>query len=774
MKRPVLIIEDTILFPESELRMETDHEAQIRTLNVADKTEQHEILVATPLDTGDTFDITELPSIAILGSMELHLSIPPESKVRSVILGLRRVNVHSYYFENGVYYAECEEILVPKVSLKDEILYKDMLLRLLERYIKESPYMSNALMSQIKGIDQLSILTDVVASFLTVPSSEKKKYLYEINPINRAKMIMEEIKKELGIVKIEREIDIAVQKEMEKSQKEFLLREKLKVIQKELGDVSSKEQDIERMKKKLPKLKCPNKIRKRIEEELKRYENVSSNSPELSGIRDYLDWLFRLPWQRYTKDNANLKEVSNYLNQSHYGLDDVKKRMIEYLAVKENTKKQKERTPILCFVGPPGVGKTSFAYSIGEALNRTVAKISVGGMSDEAEIVGHRRTYVGSIPGRIIQGIAKCKSANPVFIIDEIDKMQKDFRGDPASCLLEVLDKEQNMHFQDHYLEEEFDLSNVLFIATANYEDQIPLELRDRLEIIHISSYTEYEKLEIAKQCLLPKLLNQNGLTTLEVQFSDEALLEIIRSYTKEAGVRDLERMIDQILRKIVKKIYVDKETPYFEIVKTMLPEFLDDPIYHYHDSAKKVQVGVVNGLAYTPFGGDILPIEVTYFEGKGNLILTGSLGEVMQESAHIALNYIKANKGRFGIAQKLFLENDIHIHIPEGAVSKEGPSAGIALTTALISSLTLKSVSGSVAMTGEITLRGHVLAIGGVREKVIGAHRAGIREIYLPLENKKDVKKLPKNIQKEIQFHYVERYMEVYESLFEKRKVKI
>ncbi len=773
MKRPVLIIDDTILFPESELRMETDHEGQIATLEAVDHDLSHEVLVVTPLHTGNAFDITELPSVAVLGSLELHLLIP-NSKVRSVILGLRRVNVHSYSLENGIYYAECEEIPFPEVTVKEQILYKDLLLRLLDRYIKESPYMSNALLSQIKGIEQLDVLTDVVSSFLNVSFEEKKKYLYELNPIYRAKMIMEEMKRQLDMVKIEREIDRAVQKEMERSQKEFLLREKLKVIQQELGDVSSKEQDIEKMKKRLAKLKCPLKVKHRIEEELKRYENISNNSPEASGIRDYLDWLFRLPWQRYTKDNGDMKEVSVYLNHSHYGLEDVKKRMIEYLAVKENTKKQKERTPILCFVGPPGVGKTSLAYSIGEALHRNVAKMSVGGMSDEAEIVGHRRTYIGSIPGRIIQEIAKCKSANPVFIIDEIDKMQKDFRGDPASCLLEVLDKEQNMHFQDHYIEEEFDLSKVLFIATANYEEQIPLELRDRLEIIHISSYTEYEKLEIAKQCLLPKLLEQNGLTSLEVQFTDEAILEIIRSYTKEAGVRDLERMIDQVLRKIVKKIYVDKETPYFEITASHLVSFLDDAIYHYHDSVKKMQEGVVNGLAYTPFGGDILPIEVTYYEGKGNLILTGSLGEVMQESARIALSYIKAHQQRFGIPRNLFEEKDIHIHVPEGAVTKEGPSAGIALTSALISSLSKQKVSGSVAMTGEITLRGHVLAIGGVKEKVIGAHRAGIREIYLPLENKKDVQKLPKHIKNEIKFHYVERYIEVYETLFEKRKVNI
>ncbi len=771
MKRPVLVIEDAILFPESELRLETEQLSQMTTLSKVDQSSSREILIVHPLHTGDTFDITELPSIALLGEVELHIAIP-NSKVRTVILGLQRVQVSSYYLEDNVYYADYEEIPILPIS-KEEILYKDMLLRLLDRYIKESPYMSNALISQIKEIDRLSTLTDVVASFLNLPFEEKKKYLYEIEPISRAKMIMETIKKELGMVKIEREIDLAVQQEMEKNQKEFLLREKLKVIQEELGDVSSKEQDILKIKKKLLKLKCPRKVKKRIEEELHRYENTSTHSPENAGIRDYLDWLLNLPWQTYTKDCHDLKEVMNHLNHSHYGLSDVKLRMIEYLAVKENTRKQEERTPILCLVGPPGVGKTSLAYSIAKALHRKVVKMSVGGLSDEAEIVGHRRTYIGAIPGRIIQNLRKCKSSNPVFIIDEIDKMQKDFRGDPASCLLEVLDKEQNMHFQDHYLEEEFDLSKIMFIATANYEEQIPLELKDRLEIIHISSYTEYEKLEIAKECLLPKLLEQNGLTALEVQIQEDAILEIIRSYTKEAGVRELERLLDQILRKIVKKILLDQESPFFEICKENVSEFLGESLYRYHNSEDKKQVGVVNGLAYTPFGGDTLPIEVNSYPGKGNLILTGSIGEVMRESAQIALSYIKANQEKFKLEQVPFESIDIHIHLPEGAIPKEGPSAGIALTTSLISALSKRKISSKIAMTGEITLRGHVLPVGGVKEKLLGAHRAGIKEIYLPLINQKDVKEIPKKIQKEMRFHYVEKYQEVYQNLFENRKVR-
>ena len=483
-------------------------------------------------------------------------------------------------------------------------------------------------------------------------------------------------------------------------------------------------------------------------------------------IREYLDWMVNLPWNHYTKDTDDLVKVKNILDSSHYALGEVKDRILEYLAVKQNTNNL--RSPILCLVGPPGVGKTSLALSIAKSLNRQAAKISVGGINDEAEIVGHRRTYIGANPGRIIQGIRKAGTANPVFIIDEIDKMTKDIKGDPASSLLEVLDPEQNSKFSDHYIEEDFDLSKVMFIATANYVEQIPYELRDRLEIITISSYTEYEKLDIAKRHLIPKQLDEHGLTSLQVQIDDDAIMSIIQNYTKEAGVRELERNIATLFRKIVKNILLNKDVLFYKIDTALVEELLGKKKYFYTENDTVNEIGVVNGMAYTVFGGDILPIEATLFKGKGNLILTGSLGEVMQESCHIALDYVKANMDTFGIDASLFEENDIHIHVPEGAVNKDGPSAGGTITTALISLLKKQFVDKNIAMTGEITLRGRILAIGGLKEKVIGAHRANIKKVIIPFENEKDLDEIPVEIRNDIEFITVRNYSEIYHIIFE------
>ena len=571
--------------------------------------------------------------------------------------------------------------------------------------------------------------------------------------------------RDVKFVEIEQNIEKKVEEELNETQKEYFLREKIKEMQKELGDTNSKDIEIEKLKDKLKKLKCSSKIKEKIKSEIDKYESLHSNSPELGMVREYLDWMLNLPWNKYTKDNDDLENVQDILNSSHYALSEVKDRIIEYLAVKQNTNNLK--SPIICLVGPPGVGKTSLAQSIAKSLGRKTAKISVGGINDEAEIVGHRRTYIGANPGRIIQGIRKAGSTNPVFIIDEIDKMTKDFKGDPASALLEVLDPEQNNKFSDHYIEEEFDLSKVMFIATANYIEQIPYELKDRLEIINISSYTEYEKLDIAKKHLIPKELEQHGLTSLQVQIEDEAIMTIIRNYTKEAGVRELERMIATMLRKIVKELLLNKEATFFNIKEKDIEKYLGKKKYFYMENIKNREPGVVNGMAYTIFGGDVLPVEVNMFKGKGNLTLTGSLGEVMQESCQIALDYIKANTKKFKIKNELLEENDIHIHVPEGAVNKDGPSAGITVTTAIISLLLNKPINGDIAMTGEITLRGRVLAIGGLKEKVIGSHRAGVRKIFIPKENKEDIEEIPKEIRKDIDFVCISNYQDLFKKLF-------
>ena len=721
------------------------------------------MIVIHSIDDISTDDVTEFPKIGLLVSLTLKLNIP-NSKMRYILLGIKRVEIDYYEEENGIFYAIYKEIDVNITDNKEQSMYLDMLYRNYERYVREISSVSNAMLGEISSIKNLDNLTDIIVSFLNLSPDIKKQYLYEVNPVKRAISLVSQLKEEINLAKLEKEIEVKVHKKIDDDQRKYYLQEKMKIISNELGEVNSKGRIVNTYNLKLKKLKCNNKIRNRIKEEILRYDNTNSNSPESVIIRDYIELMLSLPWDYKTRDVTDIKEIETSLNNSHYGLSKVKTRIVEYIAVKQNS--PKERSPILCLIGPPGVGKTSLAYSIAKSLNRRLVSVSVGGVADEAEIVGHRRTYVGAMPGRIIQGIRKCGSSNPVFVIDEIDKMISNYRGDPASSLLEVLDKEQNSKFSDHYLEEEYDLSNVLFIATANYEDQIPLELKDRLEIIYLDSYTEYEKLSIAKDYLIPKLLEEHGLTSLQVQFTDEAILDIINYYTKEAGVRNLERLIAKILRKIVKEVLVDKTKVFYLINKEDLVNYLDKRIYLAKEKKETKLKGVVNGLAYTSYGGDILPIEVTHYKGNANLLLTGSLGDVMQESAKIALSYIKANGKKFGIKKDLF-EDDIHIHVPEGAIPKEGPSAGIALTTALISAFTNTKISTKMAMTGEITLQGDILEIGGVKEKVLGAYREGINVIYLPKNNKDDLKEVPAFIKKKIKFIFVSNYKEIYNDLF-------
>lgn len=758
----VLIINDMVIFPNNEVRIEYDNTFDKQMINIIEKLDKDEMLIVNPIDEDGELDVTSLPNYGVIGRLKLKMHVP-NGKTRIVIEGLRRVEISNYNSDNHFFYANYKELTI-KHDKKEQDYY-NILIKSLERYVDKVPYMGNAIITQINKVDNLDELCDLVASFLTIDYKRKKKYITIENPIERCKRLIEDMNQDLKFIELERKIESQVEKELNETQKEYFLREKIKAMQKELGETNSKDDEIVAFKKKLSKLKCTAKVKDKIKREIARYEASNSHSPEIGIIREYLDWMLNLPWNQFTKDTNDLKKVKNILDSSHYALDEVKERILEYLAVKQNTNSL--RSPILCLVGPPGVGKTSLAISIAKSLGRKTAKISVGGINDEAEIIGHRRTYIGANPGRIIQGIRKAGTKNPVFIIDEIDKMTKDIKGDPASSLLEVLDPEQNNKFSDHYIEEDFDLSNVLFIATANYIEQIPYELRDRLEIINLSSYTEYEKLDIAKKHLIPKELEQHGLTPLQVQITDEAIKLIITNYTKEAGVRQLERNIATLFRKIVKKILLEKDLSFYEINETLVEELLGKEKYPTTKTSGKEEIGVVNGMAYTVFGGDILPIEATLFPGKGELILTGSLGDVMQESCHIALSYIKANLKTFGIDKEVFEKNDIHIHVPEGAVNKDGPSAGITITTALISLLINKSVDKKIAMTGEITLRGRVLAIGGLKEKIIGAHRAGIRQVILPEENEKDLDEIPQEIKDDTKFIFVKNYSEIYTRLF-------
>lgn len=765
---PVILLRGVVLLPYSEIRLEVNNDTDKEILKMAEDYHDGQVLIVpltNPLD--ESFNIADLTMTAVMGKinlkMELHNGI-----TRAIIVGLNRVTVHSYTeSENNpkILKAEIGNTTQFAITPKDEIVLLRKLIKEFEEYIDSRHDLSNSILPEIMEVKNIAKATDMIATYVPVTYERKLQYLKTVNPYTRLLMLLEDIRKERQIVELEQKIDVEVKKQLDDSQKEFILREKLRVIKAELGEVNVKDDDIDEIKGRIDAGNYPDKVKDRLHHELKKYELLSVNSPEISTTRNYIDWLLDLPWNNFTDDNNDLIKTREILNESHYGLEKVKDRIIEFLAVRQMKKDLK--APIICLVGPPGVGKTSLAKSIASSMTRKFVKISVGGVNDEAEIIGHRRAYIGANPGRIISGMKKAGSTNPVFLIDEIDKMTKDFKGDPASALLEVLDPEQNQYFYDNYIEEEYDLSHVLFVLTANYLYNIPEPLRDRLEIIELSGYTEYEKLDIVKKHILPKELENHGLDKNTISISDSVVKGIINSYTKEAGVREIERLIATLCRKVVADIVSNKKKKkIYEINEDNLEEYLGKKKYFYTENDKVDRAGVAIGLAYTQFGGDILPIEVTFFKGKGNLILTGSLGDVMKESANIALSYIKSHYDEFGIDYHVLEENDIHIHLPEGAIPKDGPSAGVTLTTALISSLTNKPVSHEVGMTGEITLNGALLPIGGLKEKAMGAHRSGLKKIILPKKNERDLDEIPKEIQKDLEFIFVNEYKDVYKTL--------
>lgn len=597
------------------------------------------------------------------------------------------------------------------------------------------------------GADQLS---DKSVAVLPLALERKQTYLETLGINDRLEMLIQDLEKEKEMDEVEKRINETVKKRIDQGQKDYYLREKLTAIKEELGDVVEQDKDAENIRQRLENNPYPETIKKKVKDELSRYEMLPMASGETGIIKTYIDWLMDLPWWQETTDIKDLNQAQAILDADHYGLEKVKERILEYLAVKQMTNSLK--APILCLVGPPGVGKTSLARSVARALDRKFVKISLGGVRDEAEIRGHRRTYLGAMPGRIIQGMKKAGVINPVFLIDEIDKMASDYKGDPSSAMLEVLDPEQNALFSDHYIEEAYDLSHVLFIATANYLENIPEALRDRLEIIQLSSYTDVEKTHIAREHLLPKQLEENGLKPSQLKISDEMILYLIRYYTREAGVRQLERTLGTICRKTVLAILKDHKKS-ITLTKKRIKEWLGNEKVDYGHKEKKDQIGTVTGLAYTSFGGDILQIEANRFEGKGRLILTGKLGDVMKESASIALDYIKAHAKEFHIDPKKFEDCDIHIHVPEGAVPKDGPSAGVTMTTALVSCFSEIPVKANLAMTGEVTLRGNVLPIGGLKEKSLAAYRSGITTILIPKENVRDLDEIPQEVKDAVTF---------------------
>ena len=747
---PIICTRGAIIFPGQDMSLDVGRRASVDVVNFSLNMNLDVILVSQKnidIDEPKKNDLYEIGTIC-----HIRASRKRDDHLKVVFVGEDRCRLIEIYEIDGIKYASVEVL--------SDVVEDDLALEVLKTKVKKE----YSLFEQKNGRAPLrapenmsnqyiSELVDGFAQANIFNSGEKQKFLEEYHLEKRLEMFLTYISLEKKKEEIEKEINLRVKDSVESSQKDYYLRERIKAIKEELGDGQGA--DVEKLKEEFSKDRYPENIKAKANEEIRRLDMTSTASGEYGMIRTYLDWLISIPWTEKSVDETDLTKVKEVLDEDHYGLEKIKTRILEYLAVKELSHSLK--SPIICLVGPPGVGKTSLAKSIARALNRNFVKMSLGGVRDEAEIRGHRRTYLGSYPGRIIQGMKKAGTTNPVFLIDEIDKMGADYKGDPSSAMLEVLDPEQNSMFQDHYLEETYDLSDVMFIATANYLENIPTPLLDRLEIINLSSYTELEKLNICKDHLIPKVLKKDGLKPSQFSISDEMITHVIRHYTRESGVRELERMMETLARKATLEIYT-KSKRSIKVTKKLVQEWLGHEKFEYGTKEKKNQVGVVTGLAYTAFGGDILQIEVNYFEGKGKLIITGQLGDVMKESAEIALDYVKSNAKKFGIDVKFFETHDIHIHVPEGAVPKDGPSAGVTLTTAFVSALTNKAVDANCAMTGEVTLRGNVLPIGGLREKSIAANRSGIKKIFIPKGNVKDIDELPDIVKENITFMPVDK----------------
>jgi ATP-dependent Lon protease len=750
---PVIATRGVLVFPNQEVMIEVGRDKSINAVEEAMAYFDGQVFLVSQKDV--LVDDPHEADLFRMGTLcKIKTTKKKEGFIRVSFFGLQRATL--------INLSDDDRMLFSTVRSEQDILGDSLeemaLVRQIAKGLESITNVGQSFPPEVfnqltKGVSAVQ-LADQVAQYFPMNLDERQGLLEELNLNARLLLIISNLKKEKELTNIEHGINEKVRERIEENQREYYLREKLRAIKEELGDVPNSTDDMEALRRLVEENPYPENIKTKALEEIQRYEMLPSASGESGVIRTYLDWLLRVPWWQESKDNEDLKAVRDVLDKDHYGLEKVKDRIMEYLAVKTMTKKL--NAPILCLVGPPGVGKTSLAKSIANALNRNFVKASLGGVRDEAEIRGHRRTYLGSLPGRIIQGMKKAAVVNPVFLIDEIDKMASDYKGDPSSAMLEVLDPEQNSVFSDHYLEEPYDLSKVMFIATANYLEDIPAALRDRLEIIHLSSYTEDEKVKIAMNHLIPKQVALNGLKTKQINIAEKVLLHIVRNYTREAGVRQLERHVATLCRKSVLHI-LNEGARSVNVTDKLMMEWLGKEIFEYGKKESKNQIGVVTGLAYTSFGGDVLPVEVTSFEGKGRLIVTGQLGEVMKESTEIALGYIKSNAKKYKIDPKFFEDHDIHIHVPEGAVPKDGPSAGITLTTAVVSALTHIPVLANLAMTGEVTLRGHVLAIGGLKEKSLAAHRVGIDKILIPKMNLKDMDEIPKVVKDAIQFIPVE-----------------
>src|SRR5690625_5029537 len=757
---PLLPLRGLLVFPSMVLHLDVGRDKSVIALEKAMMGDQFIFLAAQKKVSLDEPEPEEIYRTGTVAKIKQMIKLP-NGTLRVLVEGMHRGEVVRYVEDKDEFIVEVKELEEIHGEIAEEEALSRSLLKYFGQYIKVSRKISQETLATVSDIEEPGRLADIITSHLSLKLKDKQSLLEITNIKQRLEHLIRLIADEKKVLNLEKKIGEHVKTSMEKTQKEYYLREQLKAIQKELGERSGEKSEVEQIKEKMKAANTLEHSGQVAMKELERFDKLPQSSAESAVNRNYLDWLLSLPWTEKTQDTIEIHHAENVLNEDHYGLEKVKERILEYLAVQKLTSSIKG--PIICLVGPPGVGKTSLAKSISRAINRHFVRISLGGVRDEAEIRGHRRTYIGAMPGRIIQGMKRAETINPVFLLDEIDKMANDFRGDPSSAMLEVLDPEQNNSFSDHFIEETYDLSNVLFIATANNVNSIPGPLLDRMEVISIAGYTELEKLYIAKDHLLPKQLKENGLQKGNLQIRDEALLKLIREYTREAGVRGLERQLATLCRKAA-KIIVSNERKRVIVTEKTLVEHLGKETFRYGKIEQENQIGTATGLAYTAAGGDTLAIEVSHYPGKGVLTLTGKLGEVMKESAQAAFSYIRSRAKELNIAADFHEKYDIHIHVPEGATPKDGPSAGITMATALVSALTGRPVKREVGMTGEITLRGHVLPIGGLKEKTLSAHRAGITTIIYPKENEKDVDDIPKSVRDDLRLIPVDHLDQVLE----------
>ena len=762
---PVMLLKGLVLLPNQEVKLDINNKISRKIIMMSSKNYNDELLVVCPKDQKEEDpEVTDLPFVGVVCKIISKIELS-NGHLKIKLRGIKRVSIQEYSNNiDDIDILECsyKEIKLPKFSEVEAIASKRKLVDILKTYLELNPDISNSILATIRNERDLNKISDQVTLFVPLNIEKKLEYMEEINAIKRTHNLIKDLNIEVEISELNAKIDDQLALELDKSQQEFILKEKIKQIKKELGETDSKSDEVTAYLEKIELLNIPLKTKEKLTNEVKKYDMTNELSPEMTMTHNYLEYILSLPWNKFTKDEEDISTIRKALDKSHYGLDEIKQRVIEYVALKKRNEDIK--TPIICLVGPPGVGKTTIASSIASALNKKFAKISVGGLNDSAELNGHRRTYIGAAPGKIIQSIKKCESKNPLILIDEVDKMVKDYKGDPASVLLDILDYEQNNTFIDNYIEDEFDLSKVMFILTANNKDNIPEELLDRLEIIEITSYTEFEKIDIAKKYLIPNIFKEYNIKNKEIKFSSDSLKYIIRNYTKEAGVRELDRVLERIIRKVIitnkeKELKVSIDIKHIE-------EYLGVSKYNY-EVTNKNNIGVVKSLAYTPYGGVITPIECVMYDGKEEIKITGSIGDILKESSEVSISYIKSNSKEFMINDYIFKNKTVHIHMLDGAIKKDGPSAGIALTTAIIGLILNKKVKSDIALTGEISLNGEILEVGGLKEKLIGAYNNGIKNIFIPKKNHKDLALIPDEILKSLNIIEVSNYSEVYNNIF-------